>query len=425
MQIRQPNTLERETISSLVDIFDAHHAGPLVIGDQQFNDLVQKFFLSKGKREIFERIVKPMIKRNLYEAEGMSAGAAEVFLRLCVMHFDHEGRNTLSKIDWDKALQHIAKLTKVRPTRSEIYGLIDNRSTQDVSELLKNALDMSSRDDIIEVVRAYDVKTSITTEIGSTFNDVKIDPCYYAAKSWSKQQVNVILVDGIIEKSIHVEHILQKSNIDKEPYMIICREATEEVKNVCNTNFLRQTTDVVLCTAPYSEKTAHIFEDLKVITECDVISPEMGDIITAHIYKKASKIKKVCVTHGNLIIENKNQDNVKKHRDSLIEKMNQINDTDVSDLIRRRHKSIAGRRILIKIGNDMILRHRNAIEQIDKTIREVRDGITSGILLKVDDLVFLNQKDLYRPVNSIKTAIDAYISFTTVLSNTGLILLEE
>jgi hypothetical protein len=294
-----------------------------------------------------------------------------------------------------------------------------------VSELLKNALDMSSRDDIIEVVRAYDVKTSITTEMGSTFNDVKIDPCYYAAKPWSKQQVNVILVDGIIEKSIHVEHILQKSNIDKEPYMIICREATEEVKNVCNTNFLRQTTDVVLCTAPYSEKTAHIFEDLKVITECDVISPEMGDIITAHIFKKASKIKKVSVTHGNLIIENKNQDNVKKHRDSLIEKMNQINDADVSDLIRRRHKSIAGRRILIKIGNDMILSHRNAIEQIDKTIREVRDGITSGILLKVDDLVFLNQKDLYRPVNSIKTAIDAYISFTTVLSNTGLILLEE
>jgi hypothetical protein len=73
----------------------------------------------------------------------------------------------------------------------------------------------------------------------------------------------------------------------------------------------------------------------------------------------------------------------------------------------------------------MILSHRNAIEQIDKTIREIRDGITSGILLKVDDLVFLNQKDLYRPVNSIKTAIDAYISFTTVLSNTGLILLEE
>jgi hypothetical protein len=335
MQIRQPNTLERETRSSLVDIFDAHHAGPLVIGDQQFNDLVQKFFLSKGKSEIFERIVKPMIKRNLYESEGMSAGAAEVFLRLCVMHFDHEGRNTLSKIDWDKALQHIAKLTKVRPTRSEIYSLIDNRSTQDVSELLKNALDMSSRDDIIEVVRAYDVKTSITTEMGSTFNDVKIDPCYYAAKPWSKQQVNVILVDGIIEKSIHVEHILQKSNIDKEPYMIICREATEEVKNVCNTNFLRQTTDVVLCTAPYSEKTAHIFEDLKVITECDVISPEMGDIITAHIYKKASKIKKVSVTHGNLIIENKNQDNVKKHRDSLIEKMNQIIEIDTANQIAR------------------------------------------------------------------------------------------
>jgi hypothetical protein len=207
--------------------------------------------------------------------------------------------------------------------------------------------------------------------------------------------------------------------------MIICREATEEVKNVCNTNFLRQTTDVVLCTAPYSEKTAHIFEDLKVVTGCDVVSPELGDIITAHIYKKASKIKKVNITLGNLVIENSNQDKIKRHRESLIEKMNQINDSDVTDLIRRRHKSMTGRRILIKIGNDMILNQRNSIEQIDKTLREIRDGITSGILLKVDDLVFLNQKDQYRPIHSIKTAIDAYISFTTVLSNTGLILLEE
>ena len=112
MQIRQPNTLERETRSSLVDIFDAYHAGPLVIGDQQFEDLVQKFFLNKSRSDLFEKIVKPMIKRSLYEAEGKSAGSAELVLNLCRLHFDHEGRNLLSKVEWDKAKQHLTKLSK-------------------------------------------------------------------------------------------------------------------------------------------------------------------------------------------------------------------------------------------------------------------------------------------------------------------------
>ncbi len=425
MQIRQTNTLERETRSSLVDIFDAHHAGPLVIGDQQFDDLIQKFFLNKSKSELFERIVKPMIKRNLYEAEVKSAGSAEVFLRLCAMHFNHEGSAILSKIDWDKLTQQLAKMSKIKPTRSEIFNLIDKRSSKDTVEILKTALSMSSRDGIIEVVRAYDVKTSITAEAGCTFSDIKIDPLYYSAKPWSKNQVNVMLVDGIIEKSIHIEHVLQKSNNDKEPYIIICREATEEVKHVCSTNFLRQTTDVILCTAPYSEKTAHIFEDLKVVTECEVVSPEMGDIITAHIYKKAKKIRKASIARGSLLVENDRNESIKRHRDSLIEKMNQINDDTVVDLIRKRHKSMSGRKILIKVGNDLILKQRNIIEQLDKTIREVRDGIANGILMNTESMMFLSEIDRYRPIHSIKIAVDTYLSFTSVLSSTGLILLEE
>jgi hypothetical protein len=425
MQIRQPNTLERETRSSLVDIFDTHHAGPLAIGDQQFDDLIQKFFLNKSKSEIFERIVKPMMKRNLYEAEGKSAGSAELFLKLCEMHFSHEGNAILTKIDWDKISHQITKMAKIRPTRSEIFRLIDKRSTKDTVEVLKEALSLSSRDDIIEVVRAYDVKTSITTELGCTFNDIKIEPLYYATKPWSKNQVNIILVDGVIEKSIHVEHILQKSNTDKEPYIIICREATEEVKNVCSTNFLRQTTDVVLCTVPYSEKTAHIFEDLKVVTACEVISPEMGDIITVNIYKKASKVRKVNISRGALLIENDRNERIKRHRESLIEKMNQINDDEVTDLIRKRHKSMSGRKILIKVGNDLILKQRNIIEQFDKILREIRDGVASGILMNTDAMTFLSKDDICRPIHSIKVAIDAYLSFITVLSNTGLILLDE
>jgi hypothetical protein len=425
MQIRQANTLERETRSSLVDIFNAHHAGPLAIGDQQFDDLIQKFFLSKSKNEIFEKIVKPMIQRNLYEAEGKSAGSAELFLRLCTLYFDHKGRINLSNIDWDSVNLHLLKMSKIKPTKREIFSLIDKKSSSDVAELLKTALIMSSREDVIEVTRSHDVQTKITTEIGCSFPDIKIEPCYFSSKIWEKKQANVILVDGIIEKSIHVEYVLQKSNTDKEPYIIVCREATEEVKNACRTNFLRQTTDVVLCTAPYSEKTAHIFDDLKTIVGNQVISPELGDIITSHIYKKAIKVKKASIARGILLIENDKHDEIRNHREKLIEKISQINDEDVSDLIRKRLKTMTGRKILIKVGDDIILKQRNAVEQIDKTIRSIRDCITNGIILDTSNLFFLNQEDVYRPTQSVKTAISVYKSFIDVLERTGLILVEE
>jgi hypothetical protein len=86
---------------------------------------------------------------------------------------------------------------------------------------------------------------------------------------------------------------------------------------------------------------------------------------------------------------------------------------------------MTGRKTLIRVGDDLILKKRNAIEEIDKSIRNIRDGIASGILLNTDDLIFLDQHDLFRPINSIKIAIDTYLSLISILSNTGLILLEE
>ena len=88
MQIKQTETLLRETRSSLAEVFNNHDAGSLVIGDQQFDDLIQKYFLTKTKSETYEKIVKPMISRNIYEAEGKAAGAAEIYLRLLMGYLD-------------------------------------------------------------------------------------------------------------------------------------------------------------------------------------------------------------------------------------------------------------------------------------------------------------------------------------------------
>lgn len=423
MQIKQTESLLRETRSSLVEVFNNHNAGSLAVGDQQFDDLVQKYFLTKTSSEIYEKIVKPMISRNLYEAEGKAAGAAEIYLRLLMTSLDPKN-NHLLKINWDNVIKSLQYHAKIKTNRSEINALIDEKCSSDVSQCIKDALDKAQRDDQIEVSRGYDLKTKITIVTGCNFTDIKIDPVYYATKTWSNHDVNVVLIDGIIEKSIHLEQILNLSNKESIPYVVVCREATDEVKNVCITNFLRKTTNVILCTVPYSEKTAHIFEDLKILTDATVVCPEMGDVITAAIYKKSKSVKRVEIKQSSLIIENDRDQEAKLQRERLMTRLHDINDNDVSDLIRKRIKSLSSRRIVIKIGDDIILKNRNAIEQIDKSLREIKDGISLGLINIKNHASFIQHDRSLCSTNSIRVGIETFISFTKVLNDSGLILLQ-
>jgi len=412
----------RETRNSLVEVFNTHDAGSLVIGDQQFDDLVQKYFLSKTDNEIYERVIKPMISRNIYESEAKAAGSAEIYLRLLFEYFQFKN-NKFTNIDWDKTNSILNYHAKIKPLRTEIMRFIDQKCTSDISSIVKEAIVKSQRDDQIEVIRGNDLKTSLRLIPGCNFDTIKVDPAYYHSKNWKKSEVNIILIDGIIEKSVHVEHVLMLSNKDNVPYVIICREATDEVKNACLTNFLRQTTDVVLCTAPYSEKTAHLFEDLKLITSADVITPEMGDIISVAMYKKSKSIKKIEIGPKGISIENGKDDELKEERLRLLKSMHEINDENVSDLIRKRIKTLSSNRLVINIGSDVLMKQRNAIEQIDKVLRETKDVISTGMINVQEEIPYIKHSKAYCSVNSVRTGISTFLSFVKILDDNGLILM--
>lgn len=422
MQIKQTDTVLRETRSSLVEVFNNHNAGSLAIGDQQFDDLIQKYFLTKTRNETYEKVIKPMITRNLYEAEGRAAGSAEIFLRLLFSYLDPSNKK-FANVDWKQINTSLNFYAKIKPRKTEIVDFINQQCSPVISSIIIEAITNAQKDDQIEVTRGFDLKTSMSLIAGCNFSDLKIDPAYFYNKDWKRSSVNVILVDGVIEKSIHVEHILMISNKENTPYLIICREASDEVKNACLTNFLRQTTDTILCTAPYSEKTAHIFEDLKLITNSDVVCPELGDIITASIYKKATIANRVEINRSGICIENKNEEALKAQRERLIKSMNEINDDDVSDLIRKRIKSLSSNRLLIKVGNDVLSSNRSAIEQIDKVLREMKDSFATGLVETSKIIPFSKFDKRFCSTNSIRLGIASFSSFIKVVEESGLILI--
>lgn len=423
MQISQPAIMIRETRDSLMEVFNNHAAGSLAIGDQQFDDLVQKYLLTKTPNLTYEKIVKPIISRNLYESEARAAGSGEIFLRLLFEYFDHKN-SKFSNVDWIKLNKNLNLYAKIKPRKSEIFNFIDQNCNASIASIVKEVILKSQKDDQIEVIRGFNLNTTITAMTGCNFDDIKIDPIYSNSKNWKRSKVKIILVDGVIEKSIHIEHILTLSNKDKAPYVIICREATDEVKNVCSNNFLRQTTDVVLCTAPYSEKTAHLFEDLRLITDADVICPEMGDIITASIYNKSKIINNIEISKSGFNIENGKAAELIDQRTRLLKNMNEINDENVSDLIRKRIKSLSSKRLVINVGNDVLMNNRNAIEQIDKILRELKDVFLTGLVEVKDHMPFTNQDKTFCSTNSIRVGTSTFSSFIKIFEESGLILMK-
>jgi hypothetical protein len=77
------------------------------------------------------------------------------------------------------------------------------------------------------------------------------------------------------------------------------------------------------------------------------------------------------------------------------------------------------------------MRNRSCIEKIDKTLRQMKDFLKTGVLGSHNqDLVFEVQKleltnSLPISISSLKTAIDQFVSFREIFSSSGFIILED
>ena len=432
MKTSDAKNLERTCIESFSRFRQVKESGPLVVGDQQFNDIVQKFITFKSEDDLFNSTIKPVIMRNLYEAEGRSAGSAQIFLHLLDLKFNRKSQNIVEKIDFAKLSNIIERISRQKVLKRELLSVLDGIKDEKIKEIITDIVQNMDRDDQIDVRRTHTDKTRVNKVSGNSFTDIKIDQSYALEKSWIRKNVNLVLVDGVIERSSHVEKLLMISNEKKESFVVVCRDATDEVKGAFVNNFLRKTTDSILITAPYTEKTAHIFNDLKVVTGCEIISPEMGDIVTPQIYKRSQKIEEAMISRDSFIIVNTSQqEKIDSLKRSLIQQLNETYEDQVKDLLRRRIKTLSGSTISIHIGDDFIMRDRTCIEKIDKSFRLIKDILGNGIIVTTSldllpEIALLGLADVL-PIStlSFKIAIDQFVSFNEILASIGYIVLED
>lgn len=432
MKFNDAKNLERVCIESFAKFRQVKESGPLVVGDQQFNDIVQKFISFKTNDQIFDNAIKPVILHNLYEAEGRAAGAAEIFLHLLDVNYSQEKRRFIDSINFSIFLESLKKISKIKPTKKEAVKIIEKIEDESLRNIIQDVWNNMHRDEQIDVRRTFSDKTRVNRDLGYNFTDIKVDQIYTKEKIWSKRDVSVILIDGTIERSSHVEMILQTSHQKKESFVVFCRDATEEVRAAFLNNFMRKTTDAILVTLPYSEKTAHAFTDLKIITQADVISPELGDVITAQIYKKSKHIDQIQIHKSSINLYNKETHELtQNHKNSLQNQLQNTTDETVKDLLRKRIKSLSGHNTVIHICDDLVLRNRSCVEKTDKTFRMLRDVFSFGILtsetINLIPEIEVIKLNAMLPIStmSLKIGLEQFLSFNEVMKNMGFIILDE
>jgi len=195
------------------------------------------------------------------------------------------------------------------------------------------------------------------------------------------------LIDGTIESVSQIHHLLERVSSSKEPFLIICRKALEEVRKTIDTNFIRGTLDLFLVETGFDICHHHIFKDMSAIFDCSCVDIKMGDTISSKIDKLAFKVEEVTIRQNKISFAN-TKSNFEKISDYIKEIQNILSKIDSSNEATAEISRSADERIKflqpscinVNIGLKELKRNPEIILKIDRFLRSFQDIGVTGIL---------------------------------------------
>ena len=242
------------------------------------------------------------------------------------------------------------------------------------------------------------------------------------------EEVNTVMIDGVIESVSQINHFLQLSSDSKEPFLIICREASDEVLQTINLNFARGTVDLVALCVGYSVDYHHLFKDISQIFDCDYINIKMGDTISTHISKLTFKIENIEIYPDYLKIFSpmESKGKISRYINDIHSIKNKIGNDNVEEYnkiissIGKRVRFLSSSTVNISVGKKDISQDSQIISKLNRffrsfpdmghtgivDMRKCRDSLSKEICKKTKRTVF-TQREIFQ---SLVTAFRIYES---------------
>lgn len=417
-------------ITNALKIKNYQTSGQLLSNANFTADTLQKLLISSKHQTWFDSTILRIIESSALEAEKLSQGAGELFLKImtnCLID-DLKNNETLSK-----QLEKVAQTTNYNRIcqKYEFEKFRKQTQTKLTYQLTTSILENYSLGDNIETKKSFLRDTLIEKIDGYTLDNIIFNPLFIKNSTWSRTNVNVLIIDGLIETVGEIYHLLEKANKNSEPHIVICTGILQEPLDVVLQNFARETVDIVIGTIKASDFSINTVADLGTICMTSPITALKGETISQASLHEFQKLDKVVITQNKLQIKNsKAKSATTKLMRDLIKRAEL--DIDMDYLLQKRIKCLSSSKLLVSIGRDDVDRQKNIVEDIDSFLRCCPSILSSGFIQKnelidfSDNIVELlfGETDV-QPVVRINSAIEIYKSFFDQIKQTGTIITED
>lgn len=277
-------------------------------------------------------------------------------------------------------LQEILKVC-APASPDEINDLIDSIAQDKViSSIIKEATALAGIEGNIVVEENELPNTIIELQFGYNFKINSFKGFIPSIGTWTRSNLKILLVDGLVDKVSELDKILAKSFETKIPLMIIAQGFSEEVIATLHSNNFRNNFDIMPIRLESSLETLNVLNDIAVVSGCDIVSSLKGEMLTFVSYDSLPVIEKISLTNNVITIHNnQTRANVIGHLQYLQSRRKSQEEntsiSDLSDLTTKRIQNLLAHIVKISIPK----KDANKIKgKIDNAIRACRSIYTYG-----------------------------------------------
>jgi len=203
-----------------------------------------------------------------------------------------------------------------------------------------------------------------------------------SSASWERQEVRILLVDGVIEQVSEIDQLLNTALITKQPGVIIARGFSEEVIATLKVNFDKGLLDVLPVRINSDLESINILNDLASVCGCDVISSLKGEMICMAKWENLPIIQRIRCLPGMISIEHSKTKNqvTAQIRHLLSRRLDNSNIEDVTTLIDERIKCLTSEAVIVRLPNITDLENQTIRAKFDTSLRSVKSILNNGTL---------------------------------------------
>lgn len=209
-----------------------------------------------------------------------------------------------------------------------------------------------------------------------------------SSNAWERQNVKVLLVDGVLEQVSEIDQLLNGALTSRQPGMIVARGFSEEVVATLKANFDRGILDIIPVRINSDLESINILNDIASVCGTDIVSSLKGELVCFVKWESLPSIQKIrCMTNLISIEESKTRNQVTAQVKHLLNKrLDNQNLEDVVTLIDERIKSLTSESVVIRLPTITAMENQTIRTKFDTCLRSTKSILNNG-LVSLPDVV--------------------------------------